>query len=107
MKKNRQVTLTVLFFFASQTHKASIFVKSVENRFDEATQKFRQLDGVKLHRPIPPPQAEPLPASSVEAATDYNVCACGFVLCQTSIKMGGYLRSPYPRNEAMAAARSA
>jgi len=41
--------------------KASIFVKRVENRFDEATQKFRQLDGVKLHRPIPPPQAEPMP----------------------------------------------
>jgi hypothetical protein len=42
--------------------KASIFVKRVENRFDEATQKFRQLDGVKFHRPIPPPQAEPLPS---------------------------------------------
>jgi hypothetical protein len=45
----------------------SIFVKCIENRFDEATQKFRQLDGVKLHRPIPPPQAEPLPAPKFEA----------------------------------------
>jgi hypothetical protein len=47
--------------------KASIFVKRVENRSDEATQKFRQLDGVKSHRPIPPPLAEPLPASDNEA----------------------------------------
>ena len=35
--------------------------------FDEATQKFRQLDGVKPHRPIHPPQTEPLPTSVIEA----------------------------------------
>src|SRR6476620_8908186 len=64
--------------------KASIFVKCVENRFDEATQKFRQLDGVKFHRPIPPPQAEPLPTLlESKRAIDSNVCGFRFVLCQT------------------------
>jgi hypothetical protein len=64
--------------------KASIFVKRVENRSDEATQKFRQLDGVKSHRPIPPPQAEPLPAPLYPcAAIDSNVCGFHFVLYQT------------------------
>lgn len=42
-------------------------MKRVENRFDEATQKFRQLDGIKPHRPIPPPQTKPLPSSIIEA----------------------------------------
>jgi hypothetical protein len=67
MKKNRQGFLTVFLFSDISIRKASIFVKRVENRFDEATQKFRQLDGVKLHRPIPPPQVEPLPTSRIEA----------------------------------------
>jgi hypothetical protein len=62
MKKNRQIRLTVSLYL--RPHRASsIFVKRIQNCFDEAAQKFRQLDGVKFHLPIPPPQAEPLPAS--------------------------------------------
>jgi hypothetical protein len=65
--------------------KASIFVKRVENRFDEATEKFRQLDGIKFHRPIPPPQAEPIPTHlESKHAIDSNVCGFLFVLYQTN-----------------------
>lgn len=81
-------------------------MKRVENRFDEATQKFRQLDGVKLHLPIPPPQAEPLPASNVRSAIDSNVCGEEFVLYQTIVMRLPKCLSVAYRKEAIAAARS-
>lgn len=82
-------------------------MKRVENRFDEATQKFRQLDGVKPHRPIPPPQTEPLPTSLIEAQLFIPVYAeenLSYTRQGDGIEV--YYFDAALRNEVIAAARS-